>query len=46
LRATSSSLCISIWRAVRKPFKTQIVETFESVGIAHSEKELLRLQET
>jgi hypothetical protein len=46
LRATSSGLCISIWRAVHKPFKTQVVETFDSVGIAHSEKELLRLPAT
>ena len=45
LRATSSGLCISTWRAVRKLFKTQVVETFDSVGIAHSEKELLRLGE-
>jgi hypothetical protein len=44
LRATSSELCISTWRAVRKLLKTQVVETFDSVGIAHSEKELLRLR--
>jgi|GEM_PF-6875731 hypothetical protein len=44
LRATSSGLSISIWRAVHKPFKTQVVGTFDSVGIAHSEKELLRLR--
>jgi hypothetical protein len=42
LRATSSGQCISIWHAVHKPFKTQVVGTFDSVGIAHSEKELLR----
>src|ERR1700735_1935037 len=46
LRATSSGQCISIWHAVHKPFKTQVVGTFDSVGIAHSEKELLRLHAT
>jgi hypothetical protein len=45
LRATSSGQCISIWRAVRKLLKTQVVGTFDSVGIAHSEKELRRLAE-
>jgi len=42
LRATSSGQCISIWRAVRKSFKTQAVWTFDSVGIAYRGKELLR----
>jgi hypothetical protein len=42
LRATSSGLCVSIWRAVRKSFKTQAVWTFDSVGIAYRGKELLR----
>jgi len=38
-------LHISMWRAVRKLFKTQVVWMLDSVGIAHSEKELLRLRE-
>jgi hypothetical protein len=45
LRATSSGFCISTWHAVCKLFKTQVVGTLDSVGIAHSEKELLRLRE-